>query len=107
MSLASLCRKTCTISNLVSTPDGEGGDDESFVAAYANHPCTIQPAKGSTIVEFGRRNMQISHVLYSPKSFDAATGSIVVEGDKTYLVQSVADQADRQTVYAAYLLEKR
>lgn len=109
MSLASLCNQLATIKRKTSaaaSASNVGGHVNTLVTVYEDVPVSLQPKRGSTFIEAGKRQMDVSHIAYSPDAIELQAGDQLVVDSVTYLVQSWGDMAGRGSVFAIYLLRK-
>lgn len=88
------------------TTDSAGGQTNTFAALYTDVAGSLQPVRGNTIVEFAKRNMQVSHVFYTQTTLALQTGDRANDGTSYYLVQWFGDEAGQGRVFSAYLLRK-
>jgi hypothetical protein len=108
VSLSSLCNTTATVDRESITATAGGGHSIGAIATlFTLDTCTIQPASGDLIERFERRQMRISHVLYTPTALSGISARCrVTSNGITYRVVWWADQAGRGRVFALYLLQE-
>ncbi len=88
------------------TADAMGGQVPAFATLYDSLACSLQPATGRQVEEFGKRSMQISHVAYTDTPITLQAGDRATVGTAHYVVQYFRDEAGQGRVFAAYLLKK-
>lgn len=104
MSLLSLCNKAVTVSRATVTASGLGAQSKTWATAYAGVSACIQPVSGRQAELMAKREMHVSHVVYTPTTIALQVGDKITDGTKTYLVQHYEDQGGRGKVFAAYAL---
>ncbi len=87
VSLATLCRHSCTLQRQTTTKDASGGPVQSFSTIIAGVPCAIQPASPSVREQFARLQQIVEYTVYLTQDIGATTSDrIVDEYGNTYLL---------------------
>lgn len=98
MSLASLCTATATVkrkTTAAASSSNLGGQVVTLSTVYTAVPVSLQPRQGFTGPEAGKRQTDITHVIYSPQQLDLRTGDQFIIDSVTYLAQTWGDMAGR------------
>ncbi len=112
MSLSSLLNKSVTVQRPSITQDASAGSVRSFqdLADASEVPAAIQPISYRERMQFGGRQLFITHVVYFDQDYGVKRGDIVkdltTEPVKTYIVLSYQNQAGQDFLYAVYAREQ-
>lgn len=105
MSLDSLCNKTVSYYRSTDTVNDIGASKRSYSALHTGIRCTIQDAPGHIQERFARRNIVVTHRIYSTFAFTnppRADDKLIDNTGATYLVKSYMDMGGRGTHYCLY-----
>jgi len=102
-----MCRSYATLQRQTATKDASGGIVSSYaaVSGYSDQPCDIQPASGSTRMQYMREQTTVSHTLYFADALPAVAGDRLTFVDDagtthTYLFRGVRPKAPGYTQWA-------
>lgn len=87
MSLGELLRTTGTLKRKVLVKDASGGatmPSYSAVSGYTDVPCDIQPASGTTRMQYMQLQANVTHSVYSESEIPAKAEDIFVSGGRTF-----------------------
>ncbi len=93
MSLGTMCRTSGTLKRRNLSKDASGGmlmvpttvgpvttPGYVVVAGYENIPCDIQPATGSTRLQYMQEQMNVTHTVYTEEEIPAKAGDLWMTG---------------------------
>jgi hypothetical protein len=110
VSLRSLCRQTCTIYTRATTAasgSNAGGHVRTNNPLYSSIPCALQPRRGDTSTDNGRRAINTAYVAYTPVDVSGiTTGATLVSDGVTYLIDSWGNMAGRDAGWKIDLTRK-
>jgi len=79
------------VHNFVNSRDRYGGLSNYQVVAYADEPAWVQPASAKDVVEYERRGVVITHVVYFLRNLALTTEHRIVHDGKSYIVTGFQD----------------
>lgn len=88
MSLATMCDRTSgTLKRKVLVKDASGGMTMASYAAvsgYSGFACDIQPAKGSTRLQYMQEQANVTHTIFTESEIPAKPEDIIVIEGRTF-----------------------
>ncbi len=87
MSLGELLRTSGTLTRKVLVKDASGGmtmPSYTAVAGYSAVPCDIQPASGTTRMQYMQKQVNVTHTIYSETEIPAKAEDVIVAAGRTF-----------------------
>ena len=75
----------------VNSRDKYGGTTRYAVAVYEDEPAWVQPTSAKDAIEYERRGMEVSHVVYFNRDLGLTTEHTIDHGGKSYTVKGFQD----------------
>ena len=95
MSIGNLINTTADIERATTTASNTGGQSKTWAAAYADVPFVKQVASGKTVEQYGKLQLEVTHVFYTETAVSVQAGDRINEDGVYYLVQWAGDMAGR------------
>ena len=103
--LDNLMTNVVDVSRPVITKGTSGAQKNVLSSLYSDLPCSLQPAKGSWVLQYQARHINITHSLYFNSIPDIDTGDVITFGTRTFLVQGFRDLITLGRVFVVDVLE--
>jgi head-tail adaptor len=86
MSLYGLMPSSMKVQTFTSTTDNAGGFVQTFTDLYSGVRCRIEDASASRVEQFARKEMHITHEVFTPQD-GIRSGMRIVSGGRVFIVR--------------------